>query len=182
MRSITPVQLFPRRHCSHVDGLLWEPHHLGAKLHQWVECYDRSGDHPVWFSQHVCRQVRPNCSLMCWHIALFFFFFSSYYLGSVSESGLWLHWTWTQGNQPSLVFVMPQYIFQECLVYHFSTLHNLYTWSYTSRASQVSPIVDSYLTENTLGYFFFTSHHLFPNVTLLNNNRDAECILLESER
>lgn len=57
MWGVPPVQLLPRGHCSHVDGLLRELHHLRAKLHQWVECHDRPGEHPVWFSHHVRRPV-----------------------------------------------------------------------------------------------------------------------------
>lgn len=58
MRGVTPVQLLPRGHCCHMDGLLWELHHLRAKLRQWVECYDRPGDHPAWLTHHVRRPVR----------------------------------------------------------------------------------------------------------------------------
>lgn len=45
MRGVPPLQLLPRGHRSHVDGLLRELRHLGAELRQRVERHDRPGEH-----------------------------------------------------------------------------------------------------------------------------------------
>lgn len=60
MWGVTQVQLLPRGHRSHLDGLLWELHQLGAELRQRVEHHDRPGDDPARLAHHVRRQVRTR--------------------------------------------------------------------------------------------------------------------------
>lgn len=64
MRGVPPLQLLPRGHRPHVDGLLRELHHLGAELCQRVERHDRPGDHAARLTHHVCRPVRPSAPCM----------------------------------------------------------------------------------------------------------------------
>ena len=74
VRGVAPVQLLPRWHRSHMDGLLRELRHLGAELRQRVERYDRPGDDQARLAHHVCWpvSVSPRSRwLLCFHIASF---------------------------------------------------------------------------------------------------------------
>lgn len=57
MWGVTKVQLLPRWHGAHVDGVLWELYRLWTELHQRVECHAGPGNTTTRLSCSLCWQV-----------------------------------------------------------------------------------------------------------------------------